>query len=103
VKNEGSSIKKIILAALPLILGAVSVFSFALYFYSANHASYKYIDIILIGPPLSVVGIIISIITRKLRNQYPTLWIMGLFSCIVGFIICVAIVLILIAFAFSFK
>jgi peptidoglycan/LPS O-acetylase OafA/YrhL len=94
MKDGKSSIKTLI--ALPLILGVASFVSFAIYFYSANHAPYKYIDIILVGPVLSFVGMIISIMTRKSRKQYPTLWISGLLACLFGFIICVCIILLLI-------
>lgn len=95
MKNKISE-NKIFIAA-PLILGALSLFSFALYFYSANHAP-KYIDVIIAGPILSFVGVIISFITRKSRKTYPTLWICGLFACSFGFIICVMVILILVMF-----
>jgi hypothetical protein len=83
------------LIALPLILGIVSFFTFAVYFYSANHAPYQYIDIILVGPVLSVVGVIISILTRKSRKEYPGLWMGGLLACLFGFLLCVGIILLL--------
>jgi ABC-type transport system involved in multi-copper enzyme maturation permease subunit len=85
------------LVALPLILGIASFFTFVIYYYSANHAPYKYTDIILFGPVFSSVGIIISIITRKSRKQYPALWLSGLLICLLGFMICVCIILLLIA------
>lgn len=85
------------LIALPLILGIVSIFTFDIYYYSANHAPYKYTYMIFIGPVLSFVGVIISIITRKSRKQYPALWTSGLFVCLCGFIVCVCIILLLIA------
>jgi hypothetical protein len=94
MKNGKSSIKTLV--TLPLILGIASFFTFAIYYYSANHAPYKYTDMILLGPVFSFVGIIISIITRKSRKQYPTLWFSGLFICLFGFIICVCIILLLI-------
>ena len=65
-------------------------------YYSANHAPYTYIDIILVGPILSFIGVIISIITRKSRKLYPTLWTSGLMVCLFGFIICVLIIVLLI-------
>jgi hypothetical protein len=102
MKNEKASIKTVV--ALPLILGLASFLTFAIYFYSANHAPYKYTDIILVGPMFSFVGIVISIITRKSRKQYPTLWFSGLFVCLLGFMICVFIILLLIAImAAAFK
>ena len=36
-------IRKILLAC-PLVLGTLSVFTFGLYYYSANHPPYRYID-----------------------------------------------------------
>ena len=84
------------LTLLPLILGISSFFTFALYYYSANHAPYAYTDIIIVGPILSFIGVIISIVTRKSRKLYPTLWTSGLVICLFGFIICVLIIILLI-------
>ena len=84
------------LMMLPLILGIFSFFTFALYYYSANHAPYSYVDIILVGPVLSFIGVIISIITRRSRKLYPALWAGGLTVCLFGFIICVLIIVLLI-------
>ena len=80
---------------LPLFLGALSFLSFALYFYSANHAPYSYTDCILAGPVFSLVGMIFS---RKSRKAYPNLWICGLIACSLGFILCALILAILIFF-----
>lgn len=85
-----------ILIALPLILGLSSFFTFALYYYSANHTPYTYIDIIFVGPVLAFIGVIISIITRRSRKLYPTLWASGLMVCLFGFIICIMIIVLLI-------
>lgn len=81
---------------MPLILGIISIFMFMLYFYSANHAPYKYIDAILVGPLLSFIGMVISFITRRSRKIYPTLWGSGLVTCLFGFIVCIFIVICLI-------
>lgn len=88
--------KNKILIAVPLILGISSFLTFALYYYSANHAPYTYTNIIVAGPILSFFGVIISILTRKSRKMYPTLWICGLITCLFGFIVCVLIILLLI-------
>lgn len=96
MKNKISE-NKIFIAA-PLILGALSLFAFAIYFYSANHAPYTYTDVIIAGPILSFIGVIISFITRESRKAYPTLWICGLAACTFGFIICVMVILILVMF-----
>ena len=88
MKNKISENK--IFIATPLILGALSLFAFAIYFYSANHALYTYTDVIIAGPILSFIGVIISFITRESRKTYPTLWI-----C---FIICVMVILIFVMF-----
>ena len=96
MKNKISENK--IFIATPLILGALSLFAFAIYFYSANHAPYTYTDVIIAGSILSFVGVIISFITRESRKTYPTLWICGLAACLFGFIICVMVILILIVF-----
>ena len=83
MKNKISENK--IFIATPLILGALSLFAFAIYFYSA-------------GPILSFIGVIISFITRESRKTYPTLWICGLAACTFGFIICVMVILIFVMF-----
>ena len=74
-----------------LVFGILSLFSFVLYFYSANHAPYSYIDVIFCGPLCSFIGIVISIITRKSRKIYPALWISGIISCMLGFIVCMLV------------
>ena len=76
-----------ILASISLVFGILSLFSFVLYFYSANHAPYTYIDVIFLGPLFSFIGIVISIITRKSRKIHPVLWISGIISCMLGFIV----------------
>ena len=86
------------LMVLPLILGISSFCTFALYFYSANHAPYTYTDIILVGPILSFIGVIVSIITRRSRKLYPTLlWTSGLIVCLFSLVVCVLIIILLIA------
>ena len=80
-----------ILASTSLVFGILSLFSFVLYFYSANHAPYTYIDVIFLGPLFSFIGIVISIITRKSRKIYPALWISGIISCMLGFIVCMLV------------
>ena len=59
-----------------------------LYFYSANHAPYTYIDVIFWRLLCSFIGIVISVITRKSRKIHPALWISGIISCMLGFIVC---------------
>ena len=81
-----------ILASISLAFGMLSLFSFVLYFYSANHAPYTYIDVIFLGPLFSFIGIVISIITRKSRKIHPALWISGVISCMLGFIVCLFLV-----------
>lgn len=94
MKDRKPASKK--LMVLPLILGITSFFTFALYYYSANHAPYTYIDVIIVGPVLSFIGVIISIFTRRSRKMYPTLWTSGLMVCLFGFIICVLIIVLMI-------
>ena len=81
---------------MPLMLGIISIFMFMLYFYSANHAPYKYTDAILAAPLLSFIGMVISFITRRSRKTYPTLWGIGLVTCLFGFIVCIFIIILLI-------
>ena len=75
-----------ILASTSLVFGILSLFSFVLYFYSANHAPYTYIDVIFCGPLCSFIGIVISIITRKTRKIHTALWISGIISCMLGYL-----------------
>ena len=46
---------------LPLILGISSFCTFALYYYSANHAPYSYIDVICVGPIFSFIVCIMEL------------------------------------------
>ena len=85
-----------ILALISLAFGILSLFSFVLYFYSANHAPYTYIDVIFLGPLFSFIGNVISIITRKSRKIHPVLWISGIISCMLGFIVCMFVFSVLI-------
>ena len=94
MKDKKPTSKK--LMALPLILGISSFCTFALYYYSANHAPYTYIDIIRVGPILSFIGVIVSIITRRSRKLYPTLWTSGLVVCLFSLVICVLTIILLI-------
>ena len=81
----------------PLILGIASFIVFGIYFWSCNHAPYNYTEIIFAGPVLSLIGVIISIITCRSRKEYPMLWGCGVFSCLIGFVICVFVICLLIA------
>ena len=94
MKEEISTNK--ILASTSLVFGILSLFSFVLYFYSANHASYNYIDVIFLEPLFSFIGIVISIITRKSRKIHPVLWISGIISCMLSFIVCIFVFSVLI-------
>lgn len=86
------------LMALPLILGISSFIPFRLfvYYYIADHVPYT-TDIILIGPILSFIGVIISIITKRSREQHPNLWISGLIVCLFGLIVCVLMIVLVVA------
>lgn len=89
--------KQIILVAVPLICGLLSVMSFIIYLYAANHAPYRYTDIIIAGPVLSFIGIIASVINIKAIKSYPLLWLGGILLCAIGFGLCLFIFLALLA------
>lgn len=89
------------LVASPLLLGIVSIITFVIYFYSANHAPYSYTGVIFAGPIFSLAGVVISIITRKSRKTHPTLWTMGMIVCIPSFLICFFVILLLAWIAMS--
>lgn len=55
-----------------------------------------YIDVIFLEPLFSFIGIVISIITRKSRKIHPVLWISGIISCMLGFIVCMFVFSVLI-------
>ena len=94
MKDKRSTNK--ILFSISLAFGIFSLFSFVLYFYSANHAPYTYIDALFLGPLFSFIGIVISIITRKSRKIHPVLWISGIISCMLSFIVCTFVFIVLI-------
>lgn len=52
------------LVAAPLVLGVVAFLIWLIYCYCIHHEP-RYINIILLAPVLSFIGVIISIITRK--------------------------------------
>lgn len=82
-----------ILALISLAFGILSLFSFVLYFYSANHAPYTYIDVIFLGPLFSFIGIVISIITRKSRKYILCYGYQGLLvACLVLLYVCLFLV-----------
>lgn len=99
MKNREKVSRKLVAA--PLILGIMSFLSFAVYLYSANTAPYSYIGVIYAGPVLSLIGVIISIITRKSRKTYPILWSSGLVLCLFGFVLCVLIIFVLMSIVMS--
>lgn len=79
-----------VLMALPLILGVSSFFPVTLFlnYYIADHVSYT-VDILLAGPIFSFIGVILSVIMRRSRELYPTLWKTGLIVCLFGLMVCV--------------
>lgn len=88
---------KWVIVAIPLILGILALVAIIVYLYSANHAPYKYTDIILAVPICSLIGIIISFITRKSRKEYLGLWISGMILCASLCVFCLTILLLLYA------
>ena len=54
------------------------------------------IAVIFLGPLFSFIGIVISIITRKSRKIHPVLWISGIISCMLSFIVCTFVFIVLI-------
>lgn len=87
-----------VLLAMPLALGVLSLLSFSLYYYSANHPPYAF-DVIAAGPVLALAGLVITFITRKSRREHPGLWVSGLVVCSLGFIICAALLALLASIA----
>lgn len=92
--------KKKLILAMPLLLGLLSVISFIIYMYSANHAPYSYTDIIIVGPICSLAGMILSIVNRKSRITNETLWVSGIITCSLGLILCLFILIVLVAIGF---
>ncbi len=82
-----------ILASTSFVFGILSLFSFVLYFYSANHAPYTYIDVIFWGPLCSFIGIVISIITRRVEKYILRYGYQGLLVvCLVLLYVCLFLV-----------
>ena len=48
-----------VLLAMPMVLGALSLLSFVLYYYSANHPPYAFTKVIAAGPVLALAGLVI--------------------------------------------
>lgn len=93
--QEKTSDDKILTAA-PLVCGMLSLLSFVIYYYNANHAPYLNIDVIFLGPIFSLIGMVISIVRRKSRKTHPVLWMSGVLSCLLGFVICIMILIALV-------
>lgn len=85
-----------------ILCGILSILSFIIYFYSANHAPYSYIDIIILGPILSTIGMIISFKQRHTRHLHYTTWISGILLCLIGFIATILIIMVCILFLYSY-
>lgn len=93
--------KKKLILAMPLLLGLLSVISFIIYMYSANHAPYSYTYIIIVGPICSLAGVIFSIVNRKSRITNETLWVSGLIACSLGLILSLFILIVLLLIGFD--
>ena len=52
-----------VLLAMPLVLGALSLLSFVLYYYSANHPPFTFTKVIAAGPVLALAGLVIPLLT----------------------------------------
>ena len=70
------------LIKVPLVLGVVCFVFFAVYLWSAFHGRSAVMALVIFVPLLSIIGLVISIITRRSRDNYYKIWIMGLFSCL---------------------
>lgn len=73
----------------PVICGILALMVFFLYLYSANHAPYRYTDIISLYPLFSFVGLLISIITIKEGKSYSALWSSGVILCTINSMMCI--------------
>ena len=74
---------KTFFVSIPTILSSLSLMFFAIYVWSAYHSRGKAMFTVCLVPQLSIFSIVVSVLTRKLRGEYPKLWLIGLISSIV--------------------
>lgn len=88
--------KKKCIAAASLVLGILSILSLILAYYSATNSLYRYNNVIIAAPVCALAGLILSIIERKNRKEYPILWMSGLISSSISTVICLLLLLFLV-------
>lgn len=97
------------IAVIPLIFGAISLLSAIGYFGMANNyrnisLPYRMIDLfVFLWFADSLIGVIVSIITRKYRKVNSTLWWSGIIICIISIVLFIMLIVSLVAFAIAFR
>ena len=72
---------------IPLTMGIISFIIFAVYLFSALNGRGAIMSIIIFVPFFSIIGLILSFITRKTKDNYYRLWLFGVISCALSFIL----------------
>ena len=81
-KNADMRSEKDGLVTVPLTLGCVAVFLYVGYLFPLIIFGLNYLIIVVPILFLSIAGIIISFKSKKMRTNYPKIWLGGLLLCI---------------------
>jgi len=85
-KDTGIEDSKLI--KVPLVLGVICFVCFAVYLWSAFHSRSAVMALVYFVPLLSIIGLVISFVTRRARDYYYSkIWTMGLVSCALSFVL----------------
>ena len=71
----------------PLVMGIINVVIFVVYLSSAFGDRGLAMCFIYFVPFLSIIGLIFSVVTRRSRDEYFTIWICGLILCALSLVI----------------
>ena len=72
---------------IPLVMGILSFICFAVYTWSAFHARSAAMCVILFVPVFSLIGMVFSYTTRRVREKHFAIWLMGSICCVLCFIL----------------
>ena len=74
------------LVKVPLVIGIICFVIFAVYLWSAFHSRSAVMALVIFVPFLSIIGLVISFITRNAR-YYTNVWIKGLICCLLSLVL----------------
>ena len=67
----------------PLVMGIICFVIYAVYLWTAFHSRSAVMALVIFVPLLSIIGLVISFITRNAR-YYTNVWIKGLICCLLS-------------------